>query len=446
MWQRLINAFSDRDIRRKILFSLAMLLIFRIGCYIPVPGIDYDVIQSLLEAQRKSGEVSLLSVMSLMSGGSLQYGTLFALGVLPFINSYIIMQLLTLVIPKLDQLSKQGDDGREKITMITRYIAIALGLIQGIGIVVSYNNSGILTAFLGEGTVWFTGMFIIIMLTAGSCIVMWLSERITEYGITNGTSLIIFVGIIATFGQALISAFQQVADNANILWNIFGYILIIIVLFAIIVYMDGGERRIKVNYAKMVRGNKMYGGQSTYIPLKITSGGVMPIIFASAFMMFPTMIVSFLDTSSDLYTFSYTYLYATGSWSGNMWVGNIVYYFFMFIFVIFFSYFYAQIQFNPQDVARNLQQYGGTIQGIRAGRPTVEYLQKVNNRITLFGALFLAFIAIIPALLFNWVGGDIGLRNAFSATGMLIVVSVALELDKQLEAQYMSKHYKGFLK
>ncbi len=441
MWQRLINAFSDKDIRRKILFSLAMLLVFRLGCYIPVPGISYDALENAV------GNNTLLGLMSLMSGGSLQYGTFFALGVLPFINSYIIMQLLTLVIPKLDQLSKQGDDGREKITMITRYIAIALALVQGIGIVVTYNNGGVLEPFLGEKTEWFTGMFIIIMLTAGSCFVMWLSERITEYGITNGTSLIIFVGIIATFGQALLNTFINVVpSNATTLWNVFGYILIIIVLFAIIIFMDGGERRIKVNYAKMVRGNKMYGGQSTYIPLKITSGGVMPIIFASAFMMFPTMIVSFLDTTSDLYVFYYTYLYATGTWTGNMWVGNIVYYFFMFIFVIFFSYFYAQIQFNPQDVARNLQQYGGTIQGIRAGRPTVEYLQKVNNRVTLFGALFLAFIAIIPALLFNWIGGDIGLRSAFSATGMLIVVSVALELDKQLEAQYMSKHYKGFLK
>jgi preprotein translocase subunit SecY len=441
MWQRLINAFSDREIRRKILISLGLLLIFRLGCYVPVPGISYDALESAV------GNNTLLGLMSLMSGGSLQYGTFFALGVLPFINSYIIMQLLTLVIPKLDQLSKQGDEGREKVTMITRYIAIALGLIQGVGIVVTYHNGGVLESFIGENTEWFTGMFIIIMLTAGSCFVMWLSERITEYGITNGTSLIIFVGIIATFGQALLNTFINVVPaNTTTLWNVFGYILIIIALFAIIVYMDGGERRIKVNYAKMVRGNKMYGGQSTYIPLKITSGGVMPIIFASAFMMFPTMIVSFLDTTSDLYVFYYTYLYATGTWTGNFWVGNIVYYLFMFIFVIFFSYFYAQIQFNPQDVARNLQQYGGTIQGIRAGRPTVEYLQKVNNRITLFGALFLAFIAIIPALLFNWIGGDIGLRSAFSATGMLIVVSVALELDKQLEAQYMSKHYKGFLK
>ena len=229
MWQRLINAFSDKDIRRKILFSLAMLLVFRLGCYIPVPGISYDALENAV------GNNTLLGLMSLMSGGSLQYGTFFALGVLPFINSYIIMQLLTLVIPKLDQLSKQGDDGREKITMITRYIAIALALVQGIGIVVTYNNGGVLDPFLGEKTEWFTGMFIIIMLTAGSCFVMWLSERITEYGITNGTSLIIFVGIIATFGQALLNTFINVVpSNATTLWNVFGYILIIIVLFAII--------------------------------------------------------------------------------------------------------------------------------------------------------------------------------------------------------------------
>ena len=210
--------------------------------------------------------------------------------------------------------------------------------------------------------------------------------------------------------------------------------------------MDGGERRIRVNYAKMVKGNKMYGGQSTYIPMKITSGGVMPIIFASAFMMFPQMIVSFIDSSSPLYTFYFTYLYASGTWTGNFWVGNLVYYLFMFIFVVFFSYFYSQIQFNPQDVARNLQQYGGTVQGVRSGKPTAEYLAKINNRIVLFGALFLAFIAIIPALAFNAIGKEIGLSNAFSATGMLIVVSVALELDKALEQQYMSKHYKGYLK
>jgi preprotein translocase subunit SecY len=441
MWQRLINAFSDKEIRRKMLFSLAILLVFRIGCYIPIPGISYSTISSAVGDSN-----SLLSLMSLMSGGSLQYGTFFALGVLPFINSYIIMQLLTLVIPALDRLSKQGDDGRNKITMITRYIAILLAIIQGIGIVVTYHNSGILDTFMGEKTEWFTGMYVIIMLTAGACLVMWLSERITEYGITNGTSLIIFIGIVATFGQSLISAFKQVSENYTYLWNIFGYLIVIVLLFALIVFMDAGERRIKVNYAKQVKGNKMYGGQSTYIPVKITSGGVMPIIFASAFMMFPQIIVSFLDTTSGFYTFYYKYLYASGNWANGYWVGNVVYYLFMFIFVIFFSYFYSQIQFNPQDVARNLQQYGGTILGVRPGKATSDYLATINNRIVLFGALFLAFIAIIPALIFNAIGGEIGLTSAFSATGMLIVVSVALELDKQLETQYMAKHYKGFLK
>lgn len=441
MWQRIVNALSDKEIRRRLFFSLAMLLVFRLGCYIPIPGINYDSIETALK------DNSLLTLMSMMSGGSLQYGTLFALGVLPFINSYIIMQLLTLIIPALDRLSKQGDDGREKVTLITRYVALGLALIQGIGIIVTYNNAGLLESnIVGENTAWFTGSLVIIALMAGSCIVMWLSERITEYGITNGTSLIIFVGIISTFGQGLINAFKQVSNNATYLWNIFGYILVVILLFALIVFMDGGERRIRVNYAKMVKGNKMYGGQSTYIPMKITSGGVMPIIFASAFMMFPQMIVSFIDPSSKLYSFYFTYLYASGTWTGNFWVGNIVYYLFMFIFVVFFSYFYSQIQFNPQDVARNLQQYGGTVQGVRSGKPTAEYLAKINNRVVLFGALFLAFIAIIPALIFNAVGKEIGLSNAFSATGMLIVVSVALELDKALEQQYMSKHYKGFLK
>lgn len=441
MWQRIVNALSDKEIRRRFFFSLAMLLVFRLGCYIPIPGINYDSIESAL------ADNSLLTLMSMMSGGSLQYGTLFALGVLPFINSYIIMQLLTLIIPALDRLSKQGDDGREKVTVITRFVALGLALVQGIGIVVTYNNAGLLESnIVGENTIWFTGVIVIIALMAGSCFVMWLSERITEYGITNGTSLIIFIGIVSTFGQGLINAFKQVGENATYIWNIFGYLLIVIALFALIVFMDGGERRIRVNYAKMVKGNKMYGGQSTYIPMKITSGGVMPIIFASAFMMFPQMIVSFIDSSSPLYTFYFTYLYASGTWTGNFWVGNLVYYLFMFIFVVFFSYFYSQIQFNPQDVARNLQQYGGTVQGVRSGKPTAEYLAKINNRIVLFGALFLAFIAIIPALAFNAIGKEIGLSNAFSATGMLIVVSVALELDKALEQQYMSKHYKGFLK
>ena len=434
MWQTIKNAFADKDIRRRILLTIGVLFLFRIGSFIPLPGLDYAYVEQAMDGNQ------IFEMMSMMSGGALQYGTLFALGILPFINSFIIMQLLTLIIPPLERLSKQGDDGREKITTITRYVAIALAVIQSIGIIVTFNNAGAIQPTFGSVAV--TAIMLIIMLTAGSTLVMWLGERITEYGIGNGTSLIIFVGIIAGLGTGLVSASATVKDNYVNIFNIIGYLLLIVLLFIFIVFVDGSERRIKVNYAKQVKGNKMYGGQSTFIPIKVNSSGVMPIIFASSFMMFPQMIVSFIDQSSSLVTFYYQYL----SPYGGHWVGYLVYYLVMFLLIIFFAYFYAQIQFNPQDVARNLQQYGGTIQGVRPGKATSEYLAKINNRITLFGALFLAFIAIIPVFLFRLIGENIGLTNAFSATGMLIVVSVALELDKQLESQIMMRHYKGFLK
>ena len=434
MWQTIKNAFADKDIRRRIFLTIGVLFLFRIGSFIPLPGIDYAFVEKAMENNQ------IFEMMSMMSGGALQYGTLFALGILPFINSFIIMQLLTLIIPPLERLSKQGDDGREKITTITRYVAIALAVIQSIGIIVTFNNAGAIQATFGSVAV--TAIMLIIMLTAGSTLVMWLGERITEYGIGNGTSLIIFVGIISGLGTGLVSASATVKDNYVNIFNIIGYLLLIVLLFIFIVFVDGSERRIKVNYAKQVKGNKMYGGQSTFIPIKVNSSGVMPIIFASSFMMFPQMIVSFIDQNSSLVSFYYRYL----SPYGNYWVGNLVYYLIMFLLIIFFAYFYAQIQFNPQDVARNLQQYGGTIQGVRPGKATSEYLAKISNRITLFGALFLAFIAIIPVFLFRLIGENIGLTNAFSATGMLIVVSVALELDKQLESQIMMRHYKGFLK
>ena len=392
MWQTIVNAFRDKEIRKKIFITFGLLLVFRIGCYIPLPGLDVAALQS---AATETND--LIGVMNLISGGSLQNGTLFALGVLPYINSFIIMQLLTLIIPPLDRLSKSGEEGRKKITQITRYVAIVLGVVQSIGICVTYRE------YVEQiwGTPWVSYIVIVVLLTAGSTFVMWLSERITEYGIGNGSSLIIFTGIIATFGSSLISAFGTVGDNVNNIWYILGYLAVVILLFAFIVFIDGAERRVRVNYAKQVKGNKMYGGQSTVIPIKVNGSGVMPIIFASSFLMFPSIIVSFFEGTSFA---------------------------------------------NFMDVARNLQQYGGTIQGVRPGKPTGEYLAKINNRLTFFGALFLAFIAIIPTFAFNALGQSIGMSSAFSATGMLIVVSVALELDKQLESQIMMKHYKGFLK
>ena len=426
MWQTIVNAFRDKEIRKKIFITLGLLLVFRIGCYIPLPGLDVAALQSA------AGDSSdLIQVMNMISGGSLQNGTLFALGVLPYINSFIIMQLLTLIIPPLDRLSKSGEEGRKKITQITRYVAIVLGIVQAIGIGVTYREYVDIVC----GAPWVAYIVIVLLLTAGSCFVMWLAERITEYGIGNGSSLIIFAGIIASFGSSLIGAFGTVGDNTDNIWYILGYLAVVILLFAFIVFIDGAERRVRVNYAKQVKGNKMYGGQSTVIPIKVNGSGVMPIIFASSFLMFPSIIVSFFD-GTEFANF----------WNEYIGMGTAVYYVFMFLFIIFFAYFYAQIQFNPMDVARNLQQYGGTIQGVRPGKPTGEYLARINNRLTFFGALFLAFIAIIPTFAFKELGSPVGMANAFSATGMLIVVSVALELDKQLESQIMMKHYKGFLK
>lgn len=430
MWQTLVNAFKDRSLRIKIFITLGLLLVYRIGCYIPVPGLDFNSVQSAVTGNNNT----LLQIMNVVSGGSLAQGTLFALGILPFINSFIIMQLLTLIIPPLERMSKDGDAGRAKITQITRYVAILLAIVQGIGIVVTFHNSGAIEPTFGSEAV--SGAIIILILTAGSTLVMWLSERITEYGIGNGSSMIIFIGIVASFATSLVSAFGTLGDQPDNIWYILGYLILVLVMFLLIVFIDGSERRIKVNYAKQVKGNKMYGGQSTYIPMKVNASGVMPIIFASTFLMFPQMILSFFPQDNSVVLFYVKYLGA----------GTAVYYIFTFIFIIFFAYFYAQIQFNPIDVARNLQQYGGTIQGVRPGKPTSEYLAKINSRITLFGALFLAFIAIVPTFGFNALGQPIGMVNAFSATGMLIIVSVALELDKQLESQIMMKHYKGFLK
>lgn len=430
MWQTLVNAFKDKSLRIKIFITLGLLLVYRIGCYIPVPGLNFASVQQAVTGNNNT----LLQIMNVVSGGSLGSGTLFALGILPFINSFIIMQLLTLIIPSLERMSKEGDEGRAKITQITRYVAIALAIVQGIGIVVTFHNSGAIEPTFGSEAV--SGAIIILLLTAGSTFVMWLSERITEYGIGNGSSMIIFIGIVSSFATSLVSAFSTLGDQPDNIWYILGYLLLVLVMFLLIVFIDGSERRIKVNYAKQVKGNKMYGGQSTYIPMKVNGSGVMPIIFASAFLMFPQMILSFLPADNSVVIFYTKYLGA----------GTAVYYIFTFLFIIFFAYFYAQIQFNPVDVARNLQQYGGTIQGVRPGKPTSEYLAKINSRITLFGALFLAFIAIVPTFGFNALGNPIGMTNAFSATGMLIIVSVALELEKQLESQIMMKHYKGFLK
>lgn len=444
MFETLKNAFKSKDIRMKIFFTLALILVYRIGCYIPLPTLTPNAIESWFTS---GGD--FFGVLSVITGGAMSNATLFSLGILPFINSFIIMQLLTLVIKPLERLSKEGEEGRKKITQITRIVAIILAIIQAIGIVVTLNSNGAINPLFGyeknsETAPILTMAITIVMLVGGSTMVMWLSERITEYGIGNGTSIIIFIGILATAGTSIAKAIRYMtAQTANwvYVWNLLGYILVVVAILFFIVFIDNSERRIAVQYSKQIKGNKMYGGQTTYIPIRVNGSGVMPIIFASSLLMFPQMIIQLFFSTTP----------AAAWYAQYMGSNTPVYYVLLALLILGFSYFYAQIQFNPDDVSKNIQQYGGFIPGIRAGKPTSDFLRKINNRITLFGAVFLMIIALVPTFIFQALSGqysgyDLGLANSFSATGLLIVVSVALELNKQLESQIMMKHYKGFLK
>lgn len=445
MFQTLVTALKSKEIRIKILITISLLFVYRIGCYIPIPGIAASSLKSLFSSNE------FLGIIGTLSGGSLQNGTLFALGILPFINAFIIMQLLTIAIPKLEKLSKEGEEGRKKINQITRFVALVLAIVQAIGIVVTFSKQGAITGLFefektaAAGTFpYVTGIFIMAIFVAGSMMVMWMSERITEYGIGNGASLIIFVGILSTAGIALGNAFGIVGTNAKVIWNILGFLILVLAIFIIIIFMDLAERKVTVQYSKQVKGNKIYGGQSTHIPIRVNAGGVMPIIFASSLIMFPQLIFQLVSGASA------GAANAASWYANNMGSGTAPYYIFLTLFILFFSYFYSMIQFNPDDVAKNIQQYGGFLPGIRAGKPTSDYLRKINNRITLFGAIFLALLALIPTFAFDALskanGFDLKFGGAFSATGLLIVVSVALELNKQLESQIMMRHYKGFLK
>lgn len=443
MFQTFKNAFKTPEICKKILITLALLLVYRVGCFVPIPGLNSALIYQPI------AEMNDFSLMfSAITGSAFQYGTLFSLGIVPFINSFIIMQLLTLIIPKLEKLSKDGEEGRKKITQYTRYVAILLALIQAIGVMFAWEGS-ITPVFTNDPSnevdKIFTMIFVVIILVGGSALVMWLSERITEYGIGNGTSLIIFIGIISSLGNSILTAVTNIIPNqvkagdTTSIWFLLGFFVIVAVLFFVIVFMDMAERKIKVQYAKQIKGNKMYGGQSTHIPIKVTAGGVMPIIFASSLIMFPQMIIQFGGWESTKFGLFWAEWFGT---NGNLYAPI------MFLLIVFFGFFYAQIQFNPDDVARMLQQNGGFVQGVRPGKATSDYLRKINNRLTLFGSLFLAVIALIPTLILQQVDGfaALGLGNAFSATGLMIVVSTALEFQKQLESQLLVKNNKGFLK
>ena len=442
MFHTLKNAFKVKEIRHKIYWTLLFLLVYRIGCYIPVPGVGTSLL-----TDADISNASYLNIMSMMTGGSLQYGTLFAMGIGPYINASIIMQLLAVAIPPLERLSKQGEEGRKKIAQYTRYLTIILAIIQSVGIILSYGRSNITLASILSGTDDPSGfmkalgyIIVVLFFTAGTCITMWIGERITDYGISNGISLLIFAGILATAGMFTVNEIRSVFEagfNREQLLRFVGYIVIIVVVFGLIVWVELAERKIQVQYAKQVKGRKMYGGQSTVIPIKVNANGVMPLIFAFSIMTFPELIMTLFGWTTAL-----------GWWS--TWLGSTSRYPFyaivLALLIVFFAFFYSQIQFNPEDISKTIQQNGGFIPGIRPGKPTADYLKKISNRLTLFGAIFLALVALIPALVLNAILPGAGSSGAFSATGMLIAVSVALELKTALESQIMMKNYKGFLK
>ncbi len=434
MFKTLASELKTPELRKKILITLLLLLVYRIGCYLPVPGILPDTY-----ATQVGDDASLLTLLNAVTGSALSNGAFLALGVTPYINASIIVQLLTVGIPALERLSKQGEDGKEKINMITKIVAIVLAIAQGIGIVLGFGTDCLAPIF-GENLIWLTAVFVVLVLVAGTCFTMWLGDRITDQGIGNGLSLIIFIGIIASTGLSIANAVVSIFEgNTNSLWELLGFLAMVFVVFTLIVFFDLAERRIPVQYAKQIKGRKMYGGQSSYIPMKINASGVMPIIFATAIITFPNLIMQLCGVTRDSGWFARFYYDYLGA-------GGIIYSILVGLLILFFSYFYAQIQFNPADVSQNIQQNGGFIPGVRAGRPTVDYLSKISKRITLFGAIFLAFIAIVPSVVFEAVaGGSIGLLNAFTATGMLIVVSVAIEFNTQLNAQLLMKRHKNLL-
>ena len=427
MIQTLRNAWRIEEIRKKILFTLLIVLLYRIGNAIPVPFVNTVLLQQYFSYLQNTA----LGLLDAMSGGSFSNATIFALSIQPYINASIIIQLLCIAIPALERMSKEeGEEGRKKIASITRYSTVAIGLLQGFGYYMLMKNNGIIVAD-ASSSVW-AAIVIILTFTSGSALIMWLGEQITEFGIGNGISIILFASIISRFPNSVITTIQNVINGSLSWWAAVLVFLGALALIVLIVFVNDAERRIPVQYAKRVVGRKMYGGQSTHLPMKVNMSGVMPIIFAQSIASVPATIAAFTGK--------------TGGWV-NTWFGtnSIPYAIVYLLLIIFFAYFYSTIQFNPVEVANNLKKNGGYIPGFRPGKPTSEFIQKVLNKITLFGALYLAIIAVTPILIAHFSTQSALTGISLGGTSIIIVVGVALETIRALEAQMLMRNYKGFL-
>ena len=436
MFKTIRNAWSIPDLRRKILFTILIVIFFRIGSVIPVPFLDMTRLGELMQMNGADGGNTALAYLNTLSGGAFSNATIFAMGVTPYINSSIIMQLLTVAIPPLERMAKEGEAGRKKIATITRYVTVGLGLIQGAAYWWYLKASGVTTYNDGFGAVY-SAIIIILAFTAGTAVMMWFGEQINEKGIGNGISILLFAGIVARlpYTLSILGQYWELAFQGSTQFFIFVplWIIVFLIVVWVITFMQDSERRIPIQYAKRVVGRKMYGGQSSHLPIKVALGGVLPIIFASSILSIPSTIQAFGVKPTEGFWAGFFQAFTTTGW---------LYMLLYFVLIIMFGYFYTTIQYNPVEMANNLKQNNGTIPGIRPGAPTAGYIRKILSRITLIGCLFLGFIAEFPLLYsaFTGMGG-----MSMGGTSVIIIVGVALETAKQMESQMMMRHYKGFL-
>lgn len=419
MLTALQNALKVKELRKKIFFILAMLTVYRLGAFIPVPGVDPGQFRDLFEAG------GILGLLDMFTGGALQRFTIFAMGISPYITASIIIQLLTVVVPKLEQLSKEGPEGRKKIAQYTRYATVVLGFVQGWGFTMFIQNMGAIPnpnfASLG---------IIVLTLTAGTAFLMWLGEQITEKGIGNGISILIFASIISRYPAVFFDTIERIQVGTVTIFNLLVFVVVGLAVVAVVIFIQQGERRIPVQYSKRVVGRRMYGGRSTHIPMKVNQAGVIPVIFASSVLAFPVTIAQLLP-----YGWAQSMAEALSPDRG-LYLASLA------LMIIFFTYFYTAITFNPQEVADNIRKHGGFIPGIRPGRSTAGYMDRILTRITLAGAVFLASVAILPNFMFPLTQINI----EFGGTSLLIVTGVALETMKQIESHLLMRHYEGFMR
>ena len=439
MFKTIKNAFKTPELRKKLWYTLVLIIVFRLGCYITIPGVNTIALEELMS----SGSNSIAGLINLISGGAFSRFSLFAMSITPYINASIIIQLLGFVIPSLEKLTKEGgEEGRQKINKYTKILTIVLALVEGLGLYFSYRTAGV---FINEG--FLTGAIVVAGFMAGTSLLMWLGEQISSKGIGNGISLIIFVGIISRMPSAVVEIYNIIVTSEGFsttgLLTAIGILIGALILIAAVVYMQLAERRIPVQYSKKVVGRKMVGAQNTHIPLKLAMAGVMPIIFASAFMTFPAMIIQIFNRNIEELTgfWAGVYKFSLATSSSSVGIGytiaNAIVYLLL---IVGFTFFYTYAMMNPAEISTNIKKNGGFIPGIRAGKPTTEYLSSVISKITWFGGFYLAIIAILPMML-RFTSLDV----TFGGTALLIIVGVALETIQQLESQLVMRHYKGFL-